>query len=119
MALTKYRECMNNIQQVSIEGNEGKELLVPLSGSLYVPGKVKDNNKFLVDVGTGYYVEKNAEDATKFYEAKLLQLQKDSAKVQEIMGEKSRTVQRLDQMLREKVRLREMQEKDQAKVTAV
>jgi prefoldin alpha subunit len=107
MALTKYRECVNNIKLVSTPDSEGKELLVPLSGSLYVPGKVKDNDKFLVDVGTGYYVDKNAENAIDFYEAKITQLNKDSAKVQEIIGEKSRTVQRLDQVLREKVQQRE------------
>lgn len=109
MALGKYKECINNVKQVSTEGNEGKELLVPLSGSLYVPGKVKDNNKFLVDVGTGYYIEKSSEDAIKFFEGKVTQLNKDSTKVTEIITEKSRTIQRLDQVLREKVHQREMQ----------
>lgn len=25
---------------------------------MYVPGKIKDLNNFVIDVGTGYYVEK-------------------------------------------------------------
>jgi prefoldin alpha subunit len=33
--------------------NEGKPMLIPLTGSLYVPGQLADHNKVVVDVGTG------------------------------------------------------------------
>lgn len=33
-------------------------MLVPLTGSLYVPGKLCDVENVMVDVGTGYYVQK-------------------------------------------------------------
>jgi len=36
----------------------GKPLLVPLTTSLYVPGTLADTPNVIVDVGTGYYVEK-------------------------------------------------------------
>lgn len=37
----------------------GKMVLVPLTGSLYVPGRlVEEGGLVLVDVGTGFYVEK-------------------------------------------------------------
>lgn len=39
-------------------GTIGKEILVPLTTSLYVPGTLADKNKVIVDVGTGFYVEK-------------------------------------------------------------
>lgn len=35
-----------------------KTVLVPLTGSLYVPGKLCDVENVMVDVGTGYYVQK-------------------------------------------------------------
>lgn len=35
----------------------GKKMLVPLTASLYVPGKLDDAEKVLVDVGTGYFIE--------------------------------------------------------------
>ena len=35
-----------------------KTVLVPLTGSLYVPGKLRDVENVIVDVGTGYYVQK-------------------------------------------------------------
>ena len=36
----------------------GKTILVPLTNSLYVPGKLADVENVIVDVGTGYYVKK-------------------------------------------------------------
>jgi prefoldin alpha subunit len=36
----------------------GKQVLVPLTSSLYVPGKLTDVENVVVDVGTGYYVKK-------------------------------------------------------------
>lgn len=35
-----------------------KTCLLPLTTSLYVPGRLADTEKVLVDVGTGYCVEK-------------------------------------------------------------
>ena len=35
-----------------------KVSLLPLTASLYVPGRIVDTDKVIVDVGTGYYVEK-------------------------------------------------------------
>lgn len=35
-----------------------KAILVPLTNSLYVPGKLHDLEHVIVDVGTGYYVKK-------------------------------------------------------------
>ena len=36
----------------------GKPILVPLTTSLYVPGTLADPENVIVDVGTGFYVEK-------------------------------------------------------------
>jgi prefoldin alpha subunit len=36
----------------------GKTILVPLTSSLYVPGTLADTENVIVDVGTGFYVEK-------------------------------------------------------------
>ncbi len=37
---------------------EKKDILVPLTNSLYVKGKLSDPDKVIVDVGTGFYIEK-------------------------------------------------------------
>lgn len=37
---------------------KGKEVLVPLTSCMYVPGTIADAEKLLIDIGTGYYVER-------------------------------------------------------------
>jgi prefoldin alpha subunit len=36
----------------------GREILIPLTSSLYVPGRLTDVENVVIDVGTGYYVKK-------------------------------------------------------------
>ncbi|CAD6921339.1 unnamed protein product [Tilletia laevis] len=57
-AQAKFRACLDALQSLSADGAEEKDTLVPLTASLYVPGKLADVGHVLVDVGTGYYVEK-------------------------------------------------------------
>lgn len=65
-----------------------KELLVPLTGSLYVPGKLVSNDKVMVDIGTGYYVQKSIEDAKKYFEKKIQFLTKQMESLQPILQQK-------------------------------
>ena len=39
-------------------------MLVPLTTSLYVPGETAPLDTVLVDVGTGYYIEKSLKQAS-------------------------------------------------------
>jgi prefoldin alpha subunit len=43
--------------------NEDKEILVPLSNSVYVPGKAKDVKRVILNVGTGYFIDVATADA--------------------------------------------------------
>ncbi|KAG9004062.1 subunit of tubulin prefoldin [Tulasnella sp. JGI-2019a] len=65
-AQARFKSCVENVNEV----NKGKTILVPLSNSLYVPGKLSDPEHVIVDVGTGYYVKKTREEATKHYQSK-------------------------------------------------
>ena len=42
-----------------------------ITGSMYVPGVIKDTEKVLVDVGTGYYVEKDINGAKDYFNRKV------------------------------------------------
>ncbi|KAH8977606.1 Prefoldin [Lactarius hatsudake] len=56
-AQAKFRSCIESAKEVKPE-NKDKTILVPLTGSLYVPGKLRDVENVVIDVGTGYYVQK-------------------------------------------------------------
>ncbi|QEU60743.1 Gim5 [Kluyveromyces lactis] len=100
MARSKFKECIEDIKTVSRDDNANQNLLVPLSGSLYVSGKIQDNKKFMVDVGTGYYVDKSAEDAIQFYQKKVDKLNKESLQIQEIIKEKNQSSLAIENQLR-------------------
>jgi prefoldin alpha subunit len=42
-------------------------MLVPMTSSLYVPGLLETNQKVLIDVGTGYFLEKSVSAAKDFF----------------------------------------------------
>uniref|UniRef100_A0A164SME0 Prefoldin subunit 5 n=1 Tax=Daucus carota subsp. sativus TaxID=79200 RepID=A0A164SME0_DAUCS len=50
---------------------QGKKMLVPLTASLYVPGTLDDSDKVLVDVGTGYFIEKTMLEGKDYCERKI------------------------------------------------
>ncbi|XP_036607663.1 prefoldin subunit 5-like [Trichosurus vulpecula] len=84
---TKYmeaKECLNVLNK----SNEGNELLVPLTSSMYIPGKLHDVEHVLIDVGTGYYVAKSADDAKDFFKRKIDFLTKQMEKIQPALQEK-------------------------------
>ncbi|QRV95501.1 Prefoldin subunit [Ceratobasidium sp. AG-Ba] len=56
-AQAKFKGCLENLDEIKPE-TASKTLLVPLTNSLYVPGKLSDTNNVIIDVGTGYYVSK-------------------------------------------------------------
>ena len=67
------------------EKGKGKEIMVPLTSSLYVPGIMEDNENVLVEVGAGYFVEKSAEKAKEYCEKKVKMLNENGGKVAEIV----------------------------------
>lgn len=44
---------------------------MPLTTSLFVPGRIKSTSHVLVDVGTGFYVGKSLDDASAILEKKV------------------------------------------------
>ncbi|KAM7080117.1 LOW QUALITY PROTEIN: prefoldin subunit 5 [Ciconia maguari] len=97
---TKYveaKDCLN----VLTKSNEGKDLLVPLTSSMYVPGS-SDVERVLIDVGTGYYVEKTADDA-HFFKRKIDFLTKQMEKIQPALQEKHAMKQAVVEMMSQKI----------------
>ncbi|KAL8693383.1 MAG: hypothetical protein Q9218_001775 [Villophora microphyllina] len=78
-AQAKFRDCIKSIQEGIEKGGErkGTPILVPLTPSLYVPGKLASTEMVLVDIGTGFYVEKTPPAARQFYTAKVEELGKN------------------------------------------
>jgi len=86
-AQAKFKACIDNVEQVKPQ-NSGKTILVPLTNSLYVPGKLCDLENVIVDIGTGYYVQKNRAEASKHYQAKVDYIRTNLETLQETIQKK-------------------------------
>ena len=83
-------------------------LLIPLTTSLYVPGTLAaptkgSSSQLLVDIGTGFFVEKSPLDATKFYTGKVEELGKNLDDIEKVVGGKSENLRVLEDVLRRKM----------------
>lgn len=88
MAKTKFAASKEALEQFR-DGWENKTTLIPLTGSMYVPGRVKDINNFIVDIGTGYYVEKDRESAKEYFKGRVDFVGDQLEKIEYIGYEKS------------------------------
>nr|CAG4650688.1 EOG090X0NBB [Sida crystallina] len=88
VAQSKFQESAECAEK--LEGTEeGSQILVPLTGSMYVPGKITKPHCPLVDVGTGYYAEKNVKQAVDYFKRKVKFVTEQMEKIQMLGMEKS------------------------------
>ena len=78
-------------------------MLVPLTSSLYVPGETTTLSTVLVDVGTGYFIEKSLPEAQAFLDRKIELLKSQMGAVQQTMMIKNQHLQQTMGAMREKV----------------
>ena len=60
-------------------------MLVPITSSLYVPGETSKLDTVLIDVGTGYYIEKSGPEAQAFLDRKIHLITGQAVKVAQAM----------------------------------
>mmetsp|Transcript_544 Transcript_544/g.1662 ORF Transcript_544/g.1662 Transcript_544/m.1662 type:complete len:170 (-) Transcript_544:541-1050(-) len=61
------------------------QIMVPLTASLYCPGKIKDPNKVMVELGTGFYMERTAKDANAFLDRRIRLVDANSENVMKVV----------------------------------
>jgi prefoldin alpha subunit len=104
-AQQKFRDCIASIVAGVANSVADKPLLVPLTSSLYVPGTLASTETVLVDVGTGFYVEKTTEQAKKFYETKVEELGKNVKDLETIVQGKNQNLRLIEEGMHEQKEL--------------
>ncbi|KAK7280628.1 hypothetical protein RJT34_25693 [Clitoria ternatea] len=66
----------------------GNKMLVPLTASLYVPATLHDAHHVLVDVGTGYFIEKTMPEGKDYCERKINLLKSNFDQLVEVASKK-------------------------------
>lgn len=104
-AQSKFKDCIGSINAGvrAPTDSPARQLLVPLTTSLYVPGTLADTEHVLVDVGTGFYVEKTCDEAVGFYEGKVKELGENVKGLEEIVGKKQGSLRVVEEVMRAKM----------------
>ncbi|KAK7061192.1 Prefoldin subunit-domain-containing protein [Favolaschia claudopus] len=108
-AQTKFKNCIENVGEIK-PANKGKTILVPLTNSLYVPGKLSDPEHVIVDVGTGYFVQKTRPQAVKHYTAKVQYIQGNLETLQETISKKQDNVNSVINVMQAKLQQQQQQQ---------
>jgi prefoldin alpha subunit len=77
---------------------ETTPLLVPLNGSLYVPGTIASSDRVIVELGTGYFCEKNVPDAKDLIDRKMILVDKSIESIESIGNKKRKNLEQIMQV---------------------
>ena len=78
-------------------------MLVPITSSLYVPGETTQLSNVLIDVGTGYYIEKSVDEAQAFLDRKIAMIKAQAGNVQQVASMKQQNLQGTVNVMNQKV----------------
>jgi prefoldin alpha subunit len=98
-----YNKFLDNKEYINdLKTYQAKEILVPMTSSLYVPGKCSDVKKVTVEIGANFYVETTIEKAEKFCDRKLEFIKKNMDNIDELIKNKNEQMNAVNQQLIEK-----------------
>ncbi|CAG0921062.1 unnamed protein product [Notodromas monacha] len=105
MAESKFQESANNLAELKADGGNAisKDLLVPLSSSMYVQGQITDRERVMIEIGTGYYVTMDFNRASDYFKRKVAFVNTQMNKVQEAGQEKFKIRSAVEELLRQKI----------------
>ncbi|KAE9611574.1 putative prefoldin alpha [Lupinus albus] len=83
---------------------QGKKMLVPLTASLYVPATLDDADNVLVDVGTGYFIEKTMAEGKDYCERKINLLKSNFDQLMEVASKKKNVADEVGIILQAKLK---------------
>ncbi len=89
MAATKFSAAKEKLAVFTPEA-DNKEILVPLTTSVFIPGTLKNVDKIMFEVGASYYVEDTVPKAKAFYDRKVEDIKKNMTLLSKIIENKSK-----------------------------
>eukprot|EP00401_Gymnodinium_catenatum_P070351 CAMPEP_0117571424 /NCGR_PEP_ID=MMETSP0784-20121206/59744_1 /TAXON_ID=39447 /ORGANISM="" /LENGTH=163 /DNA_ID=CAMNT_0005369583 /DNA_START=21 /DNA_END=512 /DNA_ORIENTATION=- len=98
----RFKSSMNDLNYLTPE-NEGQAMMVPLTSSLYVDGKMNNTSTVVVDVGTGYFIEMSVARAKEFCARRIKMLSDNAGKVEKVMKEKRKHLETVTITMQQKL----------------
>ena len=101
----RFLSAKSAVDELIRTDNGGKEILIPLTSSLYVPGKIVDPNKVIVELGTGFFCEKTSEGAKALMERKITLVNSSIETIDGVMVQKTKNIDAVIEVMNYKIRL--------------
>ncbi|KAG2521343.1 hypothetical protein BBO99_00007061 [Phytophthora kernoviae] len=96
---TESKDALNSLAASNLD----KQVLVPLTASMFVPGKLSNKEDVLVDVGTGYFVEQSVEKAGQFMDRKVEFLQSNTDQLKTVIESKRNMMEAVLMVMQQKM----------------
>ena len=98
-----YNKFLDNKEYINdLKTYQDKEILVPMTSSLYIPGKCCDVKRVTVEIGANFFVETTIDKADKFCDRKLESIKKNLDKIDDLIKKKNEQMNAVNQQLIEK-----------------
>ncbi|CCW65560.1 unnamed protein product [Phytomonas sp. EM1] len=107
-AIEQYRQVCEDLKTVQNGGNvpvpEKQDVLVCMTSSLFVKGTVIPSDKVLVDVGTGYFLEKSMEHAKSYFNSRAAQIKESMDSIEKTILVKQKQQNQVVNAMEQKAR---------------
>ena len=103
IAKNKFVESREALKAIT-PANVGKDIMVPMTSSLYVVGKLAEADTVLCDIGTGYYVEKSPAEADDYLKRKTEYLDNNCERLEQNIQEKRKNLEAITMVMQAKAR---------------
>ena len=98
-----YNKFLDNKEYINdLKTYQDKEILVPMTSSLYIPGKCVDVKRVTIEIGANFFIETTIDKAEKFCDRKLESIKKNMDNIDELIKNKNEQLNAVNQQLIEK-----------------
>jgi prefoldin alpha subunit len=84
------------------EYKDGSRLMLPMTESLYVPGELSSSGHVLVEVGTGYFVERDVKGGVTYCRNKVMEIKEQVGELSRVINQRQEVLMRVVGVLQEK-----------------
>lgn len=103
IAHSKFQSSLCSVQTLKEKKNvSDAPAMLPITNSLFLKGTVKEGCKsVLVDIGTGYLMQKSLPEASKYFESKVEYVAGQLVKLNDLLVEKTNSLNTLNAFLQQ------------------
>lgn len=94
VVMTKFKENKDYIK--SLQSSKDKEMLIPMTQSVFIPGKISDISHFTIELGGNYFVRTNVKNSEAFCDRKIKLLNENMDKIDNLIIEKNKIMNEIN-----------------------